>query len=616
MKKIFLFEKLNIFTLIISFFLKIFLKKVYYRELSLIFKNDFYINIFKKMDILWLGFQSFDNKYSNQSFNIRRKLELNLVNNYIEKNFFFNCFVKKHNPNIEKFKLCLIGEFAGNYSESLSISLIEKCFSLEKSIIYYFPFQISSYLLIKNYHKNLKVFSICIIVITVLDIFKKVFNKLNILLFKRMFNWRKKKTVISDSKYNYQDFEVAYFPHKSLRYGKSYNKTLIFSDVPTSKFFKSKVLNILKEPMDSFSLKYFKFYKIPHVNIGGLYSDFKVKKMQYLLESFKILKFFKKFSLHEFFLSYYIVKIIYSIEKNLNLFERLKKLRIIYCDYDVLFPKTILLACDIKNIKTISNQERYLLNYLLPPLFYNYYLTVGKQFEEDFKKKGYIVDEYFSIGTLRTSKDVSLKKIKLNKEILRLKNKNKKIVLCLGINVADKYHTQLEGKNGNSVENNINFFEQIILLAKNFKDLYFIIRFKMDSNINLLPQNLLEEIEKMENLELNKVTSKVNIYELVHISNFVIGRYTSLIEESLLDGINTIIYDEINFTNSLEQYHFFKTVVKAKDRDDLHNYLRIFLDGKDLYGKEIEKEIKNSFSNIFINNNSKFKMQKILNKLI
>ena len=138
----------------------------------------------------------------------------------------------------------------------------------------------------------------------------------------------------------------------------------------------------------------------------------------------------------------------------------------------------------------------------------------------------------------------------------------------------------------------------------------------MDSNINLLPQNLLEEIEKIENLELNKVTSKVNIYELVHISNFVIGRYTSLIEESLSDGINTIIYDEINFTNSLEQYHFFKTVVKAKDRDDLHNYLRIFLDGKDLYNKEIVKEIKNSFSDIFINNNSKIKMQKILNKLI
>jgi len=74
--------------------------------------------------------------------------------------------------------------------------------------------------------------------------------------------------------------------------------------------------------------------------------------------------------------------------------------------------------------------------------------------------------------------------------------------------------------------------------------------------------------------------------------------------------------DEINFTNSLEQYHFFKTVVKAKDRDDLHNYLRIFLDGKDLYNKEIVKEIKNSFSDIFINNNSKIKMQKILNKLI
>ena len=67
-----------------------------------------------------------------------------------------------------------------------------------------------------------------------------------------------------------------------------------------------------------------------------------------------------------------------------------------------------MLACDIKKIKTVSNQERYLLNFLVPPLFYNYYLVPGKKYEEALKEKGYIVDKYYSIGSLRTSKNLNL----------------------------------------------------------------------------------------------------------------------------------------------------------------------------------------------------------------
>ena len=109
MNRILIFEKLNLFNLIIIIFFKLFFKKIYYRELSSVFKNDFYVKLLNKIGVLCLGFQSLDNKYFNRSFNIRRKLELNLANEYVEKNFFFTSFIEEHNPNIEKFKLCTEG---------------------------------------------------------------------------------------------------------------------------------------------------------------------------------------------------------------------------------------------------------------------------------------------------------------------------------------------------------------------------------------------------------------------------------------------------------------------------------------------------------------------------
>ena len=91
--------------------------------------------------------------------------------------------------------------------ESLSLSLIEKYFSLKENIIYYFPYKISSYLLIKNYHNNLKVFSIFIMVTIIQDFFKKILKKIiKIFLLKKKLNQHKAKKNASAGKYNFEDY--------------------------------------------------------------------------------------------------------------------------------------------------------------------------------------------------------------------------------------------------------------------------------------------------------------------------------------------------------------------------------------------------------------------------
>ena len=610
MKRIIIFENLNITSLIVIFLIKFFFKKIYYRKKENYLKNKNFDNIIKKLNLEYLGLDGIDWSYCKQGFDIGKSLQSDLSRNYIDKNFLFNSFVSKYNASSEKLKLCLAGEIYNLSFEGMSLSLIKKNFLLEKNIIYYVPYYLSSYLLLKNHNKNLKVFSIIIIFKIFFSILEKVLTLLKKYINKKVI--KNKKKISKNKNFDLKEFEIAYFPHQSIRYGKgAYSKTHIYEDIQDKKTFKSKILTILKEPVDKFSLRYFKFYNIPNVDINSIGFGFNIKKVFYFFNNFKP----KSFSIFQIVLSYFILITIIQIEKNINLLTKLKKLKIIYCDYDVLFPKTILMACDIKKIKTISNQERYLVNFMMPPLFYNYYLVTGKNYEQFFKNSGYIVDKYFITGTFRNTKYLNDKKIKNRKEIIRLNKIKKKKILCLGTIIADKNDENL-GEDGTTIENNVNFLTQIINLAKKFKNLHFIIRYKIDRNYDLLPKELLENIKIAENIELNKVENKINIYELVNLSSLIIGRYTSLIEESLSDGVDAIIYDEINFWGSASAHHPNSNILRAKNGDDLTKYINTHVKGGDLYGQNFKKELKNSFQENFKNETTKFKVQKILNELI
>ena len=59
------------------------------------------------------------------------------------------------------------------------------------------------------------------------------------------------------------------------------------------------------------------------------------------------------------------------------------------------------------------------------------------------------------------------------------------------------------------------------------------IRFKNTETINLIPPNILSEIKKKENIEINNNLKSFNSYELVSISDIVIGKRTSIMEEAM-----------------------------------------------------------------------------------
>ena len=87
----------------------------------------------------------------------------------------------------------------------------------------------------------------------------------------------------------------------------------------------------------------------------------------------------------------------------------------------------------------------------------------------------------------------------------------KKKILFVGLHIHDKFTTRLEGEIGLSLKNNIFFFKELINISKKFKNFYFIVRLKNFENWDLLPREVLNDINNSKNLEIG-ISEKLNIY--------------------------------------------------------------------------------------------------------
>ena len=623
MKKIVLIEKLGITSLSLMIFFKFFLEKVYYRELYPSLQKEWILKFLESIGIICLSFKNTENdncinssqnleKLELKSFDIRKKLELNFIKNYFENNSLCNSFLRKYETSSEKLKLCIRGELQESHVnvESQSLSLIENNKLLNNKKIYYYSNKISSYLLLNNYHKNLKISSIPILISFFTIIFLRIFSLL-INKFKNISVKIIPHKKLKNNSINLENFEIAFLPHNGIKYGRAYSKNYYYSNNESSKLNKKNILNILRTPPDLFTKKFFSFWNMPNILMNNYKDKISFSRIIFLYKKISLKQIL---SIYELILFFFISKIIIKIENNLFFFESLPRLKIILCDFDVIFEKTILIACDIKKIKTASIQERYSMNTLISPLFFNYYFIAGEKFEPFFKKYGYIVDQYYPIGT-KSSLLKNKKKLLINSEYSRLNNIKKKKILFVGVLVMNKFTKMVSGVTGSTIKNNVFFIKELIDISKRFKDFHFILRFKMYDNFELLPKDLIEELKKCRNIEIDPL-EKVNIYDLLSLCDLVIGRQSTLIEEGLSDEIPTIVLDEINFFSNYNSYPLHKLILTAKNSKELNMYFDRFYEGKSLYSSELKLEISKYLLNNEDGLDFKSKLQNILEEII
>ena len=617
MKKVLFFDKLDYIALILAIILRPFFSQIVFRNANQLFQNiklHRYLNI---IGIKWISFRELNYKVYGESHRLRPILEKKYIKHQVSNNPYVKDFIDKFNLNskqIEKLYLCFRQDFylrRDSNGTTSSIILIKNFFPERDFRVYFLPYYHLSYLLLKELNeKNIKIIGFHAFINLIIGIPIQFFRFILIFFKSKIFYRKKNKNVNNFSNNKTYSSEIGFFPHQSLKYGTFFKKTYLYENDTKSPLFKEKVLTMFWEDTDYLSKRYFRRYNIPYLNVNNLvikrYVIIETLKYIFGIISIKNLYIFK--SLQSFFLFYTFLLFRYRFIRSLNILNQLRQLKVIYVHYDTLFPQFFLLACDTKGITTISSQERTLHYDYFSPLFYCKYLTAGQGFHDIIKQRGYLCEELINIGLPRSNLIKNSNNI-VNKnceKYIKIK-KSKKLVLCFGLFSTDDFEAGIRGDSGTSIRSNVDFARSMLIMAKKFQNLYFVIRFKTTDTINSIPSKLLLEIKNKENIEINNNLKSLNSYELVSISDIVIGKYTSIVEETMSTGKKIIFYDNENYLSSFD-FPLNKINVIERNIKGLENRINNIINGN----YDPSNQIKNFVNKYFFNHpiNSGFNLIK------
>ena len=94
MKKIVIFERISIFSLLFVFFYKFFAEKIYYREIAKNLQKEWFLKFLTNLEISCLTFKDMDTRYLFNAFDIRKDLEIKFLKDRIENNDQYLSFLK------------------------------------------------------------------------------------------------------------------------------------------------------------------------------------------------------------------------------------------------------------------------------------------------------------------------------------------------------------------------------------------------------------------------------------------------------------------------------------------------------------------------------------------
>mgnify|MGYP006076484053 CR=1 FL=1 len=609
MKKKVFFEEINILNLVVAFILFPFFGKIIYRTSQILEKKNTLSIFIEKNFFFRIGFRNLDCKYNNLGFKTKELLIKRVYKNFLSKNFIFIKFLKKNNitsKQIEKIKICLWDEYNNNeiwwQIQTSSYILLKKQFLLNNVRILYFTQDLTSYLLLKQIkNKNLKIFGIIALISQLFFISNKLIQILNKKLkkiFTKKINIKKKddKALFVNME-QASKYDFAFFPHaNSFKFGKSFNKTFIYENDQNSLLYKKKVLTIWTVEPDQLSIRYLRKNKIP-----SLIMPHNFKKSNYLRFVIEFIKniFFElikpiNLNISNISTLVLLITMFRKVDRSKNFFDSLTNLKAFFIDYDLMLPRVITFAADLSGKKSISYQERTTAYIWMPNLISNYYLINGKKFQEILENKKYQIDKYLTVGMHRS------RYIKLSnspkKEYERFKQIKSKynLVLCLTIVRVNDFLVDIFGEDGTSTANEINFYRDLIKLAKKFKSHYFVIKPKevfKQSYINDYPSDLINDLNNLPNIELCNNTL-INSYELAYFADLTIGKQTTLMEEILAINKPIIYHDPENNFRTFG-YPLAKLDIVAKDYSHLELLFSKFIKSKGVLDKDVRDFIDN-----------------------
>ncbi len=530
-------------------FFKLLGQKVYFINLPKIFRNKKSINFLKLIGLNWLNFQEYRIQEAASIGKDAMLLQKDL-SSYIDKiniaNYFTEILLKKgcHKNDLKSFALSKTGIFCRDFCTLISfIDYLKKDEKNKFIIIGQFPHILKKVFnnKIKGKAKLFNIISFGYILIVFRDMFIKI-----LLSISKKFN---KKVIFTENKsIDLKKFKTIFFPHQGIYYGSMYKKDHFYSKEINSNFYHSNILHISSGNIINNSLTK-EFYKKNNITEIDFNSLGKISLKEVILESLKIIPRFYFFSKDNFQTIIFFMGLWFSIKQSLLRLDSLPNAQSAIFGYDLLSPRDIAIACEIKKIKTVSTQERYLSVWESDSFFIlDHYLTINKKAEEQISTEHLgSIKKMKSIGPIRSDLIIN--------DTDKKKNISNSVVLVLDSHSHINYYQNGLRKFANWYDNYL-FYQDILELSKKNKNVNFIIKGK---NYNFMDISYFSNIKKLinesSNIEVFKSSNQNNsAYSLIEKSVLTISRHTSIVDEILFKKLPLIIYDSAGYPSTFFNY--------------------------------------------------------------
>jgi len=156
-------------------------------------------------------------------------------------------------------------------------------------------------------------------------------------------------------------------------------------------------------------------------------------------------------------------------------------------------------------------------------------------------------------------------------------------------------------------------------LSKYFENKYFIIKFKLldpITNIELI-DSINKIISSRDNVILH-LGDDISSANFIAHSELIIGKYSTILDESLISGKDVLIHDDENYISSISFLKKNRILIVNNFNELLHKTKKIIDRGEDFYKFYVERKsyyVKNYLTNKGIVGNQK-KIVEIIEKYI
>lgn len=261
--------------------------------------------------------------------------------------------------------------------------------------------------------------------------------------------------------------------------------------------------------------------------------------------------------------------------------QRFKNAKVALVGYDILFPPPLSMALESLGIKTIAVQERLSSSYAkcFSMTFDTYMIPSEESLKVISGRSDWVIRSIVPVGLQRSDYLYAAQRsVPKGKEL-----GGPKRVLVLD------FHSEKDEHNSplailNSWPANLDFYNSIIALAKEFPDLKFTIRGKHIQWLDIpFFYDVKKEIISMSNIAISTDYKTPQLqYKLAAVSDMVVARHTSMVDECIVAGKPVVIVDyypnAISYVDKLIDYSGF--AFTALSREELSYWVaKVLIDG-------------------------------------